>query len=180
MDRYKILSGCSYYNGQLKLTNGTIIPETFLSNLTVETFGRCYGLLPANSIPSPLTYDSRSSSCSRITSSNSADSSGARISSMKGTLQDMIHYQKYDTVIVMNVLVYALDAFEFLSTVHNALKPGGLLLFHDRYFDNWAKSSKCKTAGFTVNVLQVTSIFEAVVLKLYSIMHLFLRSIQFL
>ena len=56
-------------------------------------------------------------------------------------------HQQYDTVIVMNVLVYARDAFEFLETVYHSLKPGGLLLFHDRWFEDSIKSSTCKTAG---------------------------------
>jgi hypothetical protein len=48
----------------------------------------------------------------------------------------------------MNVLVYCLDAFKFLEKVHAMIKPGGLLLFHDRWFDNWVVTSKCKTVDF--------------------------------
>jgi SAM-dependent methyltransferase len=61
----------------------------------------------------------------------------------------------YDTVICMNVLVYAKDAFRFLETLLAALKPGGLLLFHDRWFDDPSISSGCKMSGFMTNVLQV-------------------------
>ena len=61
----------------------------------------------------------------------------------------------FDTVICMNVLVYAQDAFKFLETLHAALKPGGLLLFHDRWFDSPEVSSACKMSGFMTNVLQV-------------------------
>lgn len=61
----------------------------------------------------------------------------------------------FDTVVVMNVLVYAKNAFTFLETVYDALKPGGLLLFHDRWFDDIVKSSGCKMAGFGKNVVQV-------------------------
>ena len=57
---------------------------------------------------------------------------------------------------MMNVLVYSLDAFEFLETIHHSLKVGGLLIFHDRWFSNIAVSSTCKTAGFFTNVLQVS------------------------
>jgi hypothetical protein len=63
---------------------------------------------------------------------------------------------RYDTVIMMNVLEYSLDAFEFLETLHESLKPGGLLIFHDRWFNDIVKSSRCKTAGFFTNVLQVS------------------------
>lgn len=62
---------------------------------------------------------------------------------------------QFDTVIVMNVLVYSNNAFEFLETLHRVLKPGGLLLFHDRHFLNMVQSSKCKTAGFQSHMIQV-------------------------
>lgn len=62
---------------------------------------------------------------------------------------------QYNTVISMNVLVYAQSATEFLDTLHNSLRPGGLLLFHDRWFDDPSVSSKCRMSGFMTNVLQV-------------------------
>lgn len=70
--------------------------------------------------------------------------------------QNTLKSASFDTVIVMNVLVYAQDAFQFLETIYRALKPNGLLLFHDRWFENSVESSKCKTAGFYVNVLQIS------------------------
>ena len=66
---------------------------------------------------------------------------------------------QFDTVIVMNVLVYSNNAFEFLETLHRVLTPGGLLLFHDRYFLNMVQSSKCKTAGFQSHMIQVVKPF---------------------
>lgn len=62
---------------------------------------------------------------------------------------------QYDTVIDMNVLLYAKDAFQFLTTLYKSVKLGGYLIFHERWFDNPAQSSKCKTAGFGINVVQV-------------------------
>lgn len=62
---------------------------------------------------------------------------------------------QFDTAVSMNVLVYAQDAFKFLQTLHDSLKPGGLLLFHDRWFDDPSKSSRCRMSGFMTNVLQV-------------------------
>ena len=66
---------------------------------------------------------------------------------------------QYDTVIVMNVLVYSRNAFQFLETIYRTLKPGGLLLFHDRYFDNIEQSSTCKMSGFITHMIQVRSNF---------------------
>eukprot|EP01031_Cornospumella_fuschlensis_P028119 gene28119-33953_t len=62
----------------------------------------------------------------------------------------------FDTVIIMNVLEYSLDAFLFLETIYNSLKSGGLLIFHERWFSDHVRSSKCNTAGFFTNVLQVS------------------------
>lgn len=68
--------------------------------------------------------------------------------------RDLSTRQKYDTIIVMNVLVYALNAFDFLLTIYNSLKPGGLLLFHDRWFSDMVHSSTCKFAGFYTHIIQ--------------------------
>jgi SAM-dependent methyltransferase len=61
----------------------------------------------------------------------------------------------FDTVIMMNVLVYSQDALAFLTTIHKALRPGGMLLFHDRYFPDPVTSSKCKFVGFAMNIIEV-------------------------
>lgn len=65
---------------------------------------------------------------------------------------------QYDTVVIMNVMVYSLNALKFLTNIHRAVKPGGLLIFHDRYFQNIERSSKCKTSGFLINTVQASKI----------------------
>jgi hypothetical protein len=42
------------------------------------------------------------------------------------------------------------------NCMHRSVKMGGLLIFHDRWFDNHVISSKCNTAGFFTNILQVS------------------------
>lgn len=76
---------------------------------------------------------------------------------------------QYDTVIMMNVLVYSLDAIEFLETLHYSLKKNGLLIFHDRWFNDSIKSSNCKTAGFFTNVLQVSEKMLSHFLSFYDV-----------
>lgn len=76
----------------------------------------------------------------------------------------------YDTVVVMNVIEYSRNGLKFLETLHRVLKPGGLLLFHHRSFDTHVKSSRCKFAGFAINIVQLTSrvfdkFFEGFVLE---------------
>ena len=41
----------------------------------------------------------------------------------------------FDTVIMLNVIEHAWDAFAVLSSVYAALKPGGQFLFHERLLD---------------------------------------------
>lgn len=71
-------------------------------------------------------------------------------------IADSLATESFDTVIHMNVLVYVRDAFKYLETMYRILKPGGMLLFHERWFDNPVVSSTCRTAGFDINIIQVT------------------------
>ncbi len=71
-------------------------------------------------------------------------------------IKDSLATHGYDTLIHMNVLVYVRDAFVYLETLYRVLKPGGLLLFHERWFENSVVSSTCKTAGFDINIVQVS------------------------
>ena len=43
------------------------------------------------------------------------------------------YFGKYDTLLSINVIDHVWDAYQFLSNLHDALKPGGILIFHDRY-----------------------------------------------
>ncbi|CAB9505521.1 expressed unknown protein [Seminavis robusta] len=41
---------------------------------------------------------------------------------------------QFDTVMVSNVIEHVQNAVDFLHGIHKSLKPGGLLIFHDRYY----------------------------------------------
>ena len=45
-----------------------------------------------------------------------------------------------DTVVSINVIEHCEDAFEYLRRMDAALKPGGLLIFHDRVYDEFWKT----------------------------------------
>ena len=34
----------------------------------------------------------------------------------------------------INVIEHVYDAFKFLDNLYNALKPGGIIIYHDRYY----------------------------------------------
>lgn len=43
--------------------------------------------------------------------------------------------QQFDTVVMLNVLEHVTNAFTILSNIHNALRPNGILVFHERIYD---------------------------------------------
>ena len=42
----------------------------------------------------------------------------------------------YDTVISINVIEHVQNAIQYLHSLHAALRPGGILIFHDRFYTN--------------------------------------------
>lgn len=41
----------------------------------------------------------------------------------------------FDTVIVVNVIEHVQNAIDFIHGIHRSIRPGGLLIYHDRYYD---------------------------------------------
>lgn len=48
--------------------------------------------------------------------------------------------ESYDAVLSINVIEHCENAFEYLRRMDGALKPGGLLIFHDRVYDQFWKT----------------------------------------
>mmetsp|Transcript_21399 Transcript_21399/g.50876 ORF Transcript_21399/g.50876 Transcript_21399/m.50876 type:complete len:413 (-) Transcript_21399:165-1403(-) len=46
------------------------------------------------------------------------------------------HPTQYDTLVSINVIEHVQNAYSYLTGLHRALKPGGLLIYHDRFFDD--------------------------------------------
>jgi SAM-dependent methyltransferase len=46
-----------------------------------------------------------------------------------------LFYEAFDTVMIVNVLEHVLNGASILRNLYNALKPGGLLIFQDRWWD---------------------------------------------
>jgi SAM-dependent methyltransferase len=44
--------------------------------------------------------------------------------------------KQYDTVVSINVIEHVHNAFQYLTSLYDTLKPGGVLIFHDRYYPN--------------------------------------------
>lgn len=63
---------------------------------------------------------------------------------------------QFDTIISTSVLPYACDAIAYLTSLHKLLKPNGVLIFYERWFENSAQSSKCRLVGFSNNIIQIS------------------------
>ena len=91
--------------------------------------------------PSADRYMKEVSSCSYKTgySLKKWDGSGdhpfpVRVVSSGG--EKLIEPKPFDTLISINVIEHVQNVFEYLTGLYVNLKPGGLLIFHDRYYKN--------------------------------------------
>jgi hypothetical protein len=49
-------------------------------------------------------------------------------------LEDEQYKDAFDTIMAINVIEHVWDAFKFFNNIHHALKQGGILIYHDRFF----------------------------------------------
>eukprot|EP00041_Stephanoeca_diplocostata_P009768 m.152354 g.152354 ORF g.152354 m.152354 type:complete len:710 (+) comp17891_c0_seq2:509-2638(+) len=43
--------------------------------------------------------------------------------------------QNYDTIVMINVIEHCYDAYKIFANLHGSLRPGGILVLHDRWYD---------------------------------------------
>lgn len=55
---------------------------------------------------------------------------------LASAVEDLDIEEEFDTILVVNVIEHVFDAFDYLTAVYRALKPGGVLIFGERYFDH--------------------------------------------
>ena len=46
------------------------------------------------------------------------------------------HFEAYDTLVMMNVVEHVMDAVTLFNNIYDALKPGGMLVFHEKHMDH--------------------------------------------
>lgn len=74
--------------------------------------------------------------------------------------EELLLSSMYDTVIMMNVLEHCRDALSVLENLHHAVKPGGVLVFSERWYDTkWTRYQQSKVPFWDVmhpiNVMRV-------------------------
>lgn len=52
------------------------------------------------------------------------------------TAQSLNTTNAYDTVLIVNVIEHVMDAFDFVTACYRSLRPGGLLIFAEQYFED--------------------------------------------
>ena len=55
--------------------------------------------------------------------------------------------EEFDSVVSINVIEHCRDAFQYIEQMHRALKPGGILIFHDRVYDSFLQVLHPETHG---------------------------------
>ena len=53
----------------------------------------------------------------------------------KSTEESNLEGEKFDTIAVINVIEHVVDGFDFLTSVYEMLRPGGMLIFSERYHE---------------------------------------------
>lgn len=69
------------------------------------------------------------------------------------------HLRKYDTIMSVDVIENVLDSFKFLTNIYQALKPGGILIYHDRYYTS-SNNNNANSGGGSYPIRLKREIFE--------------------
>ena len=76
---------------------------------------------------------------------------GFRTQFIASGAEELLLRGEYDTVIMMNVLEHCRDALAVLENLHSAVRPGGVLVFSERWYDTkWTHYLQTKHAFWDV------------------------------
>lgn len=59
----------------------------------------------------------------------------------------IVDVEKFDTIVIINVLEHVQDMYAVLGRIYAALKPGGILIFADRWWDAYDFQTKVGPGG---------------------------------
>lgn len=61
---------------------------------------------------------------------------GHDVTLISSTTEDLHMDEQFDTVLVVNTLEHVLDGFDFLTSIYKTIRPGGTLIFAERFFED--------------------------------------------
>ena len=56
---------------------------------------------------------------------------------INGAAEDVSFYEHFDTLVMINVIEHVFDAFKILEQTYDMIKPGGIIVWHERLWDNY-------------------------------------------
>ena len=80
---------------------------------------------------------------------------GHRVHLLSVLVEELPAYDFFDTLMVINVLEHVRNGFTFLTSIHKALKPGGILIFSERYFEDPDQASTAVLGPATLHPVRV-------------------------
>jgi SAM-dependent methyltransferase len=84
-----------------------------------------------------------------------------------------INFGKFDTLLCINVIEHVWDAYEVLENIYNALKPGGILIYHDRFYPSPEYGDAVLGPGNFYHPIRLTRIVFEHFLKQFNTIYIF-------
>ena len=81
------------------------------------------------------------------------------------------HPLTYDTLVSMNVIEHVQDAFSFLESLHGLLKPGGILVWHERWWNTPLEGNSLLEGSMPVHPIRVTQFVLNIFLKQFDLLY---------
>ena len=82
-------------------------------------------------------------------------------------------FGQFDTLLCINVVEHCWDAYEFLSNIYNALKPGGILIYHDRFYPNPKYGDMVLGPGNVYHPVRLTRVVFEQLFKQFDTIYMF-------
>ena len=84
-----------------------------------------------------------------------------------------INFGKFDSLLCINVIEHVWDAYEVLENIYNALKPGGILIYHDRFYPTPEYGDAVLGPGNFYHPIRLTRIVFEHFLKQFDTIYMF-------
>lgn len=96
---------------------------------------------------------------------------GHRVNLLSLPVEELPAKEFFDTVLSINVIEHVYNAMDFLTAMYNAVKPGGILVFGERYFDDPDRDTEVLGPA-TLHPIRLKRVFLQHFLRLFDVLYL--------
>jgi SAM-dependent methyltransferase len=96
---------------------------------------------------------------------------GQRVNLLSLPVEELPATEFFDTVVAINVIEHVFSAIDFLTAMYSALKPGGVLVFGERYFEDPDKDALVLGSA-VLHPIRVKRIFLQHFLRLFDVLYI--------